>query len=652
MKNTEIIRKFDPSQPRDEDGQWTNTGQGEKIKVYRGTGRNYAEGENEGFLWVSTDKSVASNYADLDDEGNLMVEEFEIEKPKKPFKFGYSNPNQYVTAENVGNIWRRELTKLAKAKKITIDEWRKTSDLIRDWEKMAGSKVEMLHTLLNKTSTAKTSAQIIFNLGYDALEISEGDSVTYGLLKNVKNLEYNFILKFDPNQPRDESGKWTNTGGSSSTSEDSNQESTKLTIDEKYYLREYTRNGYSEYNQYLANPDSSFITEAQKYEYEQQIEYIKSALKKLGQDPENIFEGIVFRGDVWKLEDRGLKSYNRTIDMFKNALDNDSLVNYNVFMSTTQDFKQALDFAQPRSEWGDNYGQIMYSVITKNGAKIDSYSAYPKELEILFAPGTKFKVTEMVNRVNDIWTIMLEVQDAESKSINLNDYIQKFDPDQARDESGKWTDTGASSTSENSELLTDAEFDAISQYTGADFREINTYNALKNDPEKLLEWAEKNNFTDNTNSEFIESLEAKSQRIIRGLNKLRKNESFKDFQFTGDVFRGDSWQNNERGKNSYNRQLALFSNAFDQDTIVNYNTFMSTSTDSNVGNSFVDTDNHYFQIYYHVKVKDAPLIENISQYKDEHEVLLVPNSKFKVISIDQDVFVDTQTQIITLELLN
>ena len=212
MKKKHFTIKFDPNQARDEYGKWTDTGQGEKIKVYRGTGRNYAEGENEGFLWVSTDKSVASNYADLDDDGNLMIDEFEIEKPKKPFKFGYSNPNQYVTAKNVANIWKRELTKLAKAKKITIDEWRKTSNLISDWEKMAGSKVQMLHTLLNKRATAKTSAQIIFNLGYDALEISEGESVTYGLLKNVKNLEYNFILKFDPNQARDRRGRWTDTG--------------------------------------------------------------------------------------------------------------------------------------------------------------------------------------------------------------------------------------------------------------------------------------------------------------------------------------------------------------------------------------------------------------------------------------------------------
>ncbi len=239
--------------------------------------------------------------------------------------------------------------------------------------------------------------------------------VDYYSLDNKKNEsksnDVNIIYKFDPDQARDEDGQWTDTGASSSTSEDSDQEATKLTTDEEYYLREYTRNGYARYNKFLANPDSPFLTEGEKYEYARQIEYVKSALKKLGQDPENLFDGIVFRGDVWKLEDRGLKSYNRTIDMFKNALDNDSSVNYNVFMSTTQDFKQAMDFAQPRSEWGDNYGQIMYSVITKNGAKIDSYSAYPKELEILFAPGTKFKVTEMVNRVDDIWTIMLEEQD-------------------------------------------------------------------------------------------------------------------------------------------------------------------------------------------------------------------------------------------------
>ena len=425
MKNTEIIRKFDPNQPRDEFGMWTDTGQGEKIKVYRGTGRNYAEGENEGFLWVSTDKSVASNYADLDDDGNLMVEEFEIEKPKKPFQFGYTNPNQYVTAENVGNIWRRELTKLAKAKEITIDEWRKTSDLIRDWEKMAGSKVQMLHTLLNKPATAKTSAQIIFNLGYDALEISEGDSVTYGLLKNVKNLQYNFILKFDPNQPRDENGRWTDTGASSSDSQEgsdeNNEESTELTDDEIASIKAYTRN---------------------------------------------------------------------------------------------------------------------------------------------------------------------------------------------------------------------------------DFKNLTTYQALQDEPEKLAQFLENNRPNDLSPGAFEFKLALMSEEIENGINKMRLNPKY---QYTGNVFRGDSWSASRQ--NSFNRQMSLFQDAFDNDEIVTYETFMSTSTDSKVGGWF-QANIHTYKIDYIIKVKNGALIKEYSQHPTEDEVLLLPGSKFKVISIDQDVFTDKEDYLIELELIN
>ena len=408
MKNTEIIRKFDPNQPRDEFGMWTDTGQGEKIKVYRGTGRNYAEGENEGFLWVSTDKSVASNYADIDDDGNLMVEEFEIDKPKNPFKFGYSNPNQYVTAENVGNIWRRELTKRVKAKEITIDEYRVTSNLISKWQKMAGSKVEMLHTLLNKPATAKTSAQIIFNLGYDALEISEGDSVTYGLLKNVKSLQSNYILKFDPNQPRDEDGKWTDTGASSSDSQEdndeNNQESTELTDDEIASINAYTgdyfeyltkyealKNDPEKLAQFLEN-NRPFDESAANFEFRLALmsEEIQNGINKMRKNPNYQFTGTVFRGDGWYNSERGLDSYNRQLSLFIDAHDSDEIITYDTFFSTSSDKRIAESFQTSLNKY-----EIDYIIKVKNAAFIKEFSQHPTEDEILLLPGSKFKVIDI-----------------------------------------------------------------------------------------------------------------------------------------------------------------------------------------------------------------------------------------------------------------
>lgn len=413
MKNTDIIRKFDPNQPRDEFGMWTDTGQGEKIKVYRGTGRNYAEGENEGFLWVSTDKSVASNYADIDDDGNLMVEEFEIDKPKNPFKFGYSNPNQYVTAENVGNIWRRELTKRVKAKEITIDEYRVTSNLISKWQKMAGSKVEMLHTLLNKPATAKTSAQIIFNLGYDALEISEGDSVTYGLLKNVKSLQSNYILKFDPNQPRDEDGKWTDTGASSSESQEgsdeNNEESTELTDDEIASIQAYTSSDYKKLTTYQALQDepeklAQFLENnrpndlspgAFEFKLALMSEEIENGINKMRLNPKYQFTGNVFRGDSWTSSRQN--GFNRQMALFQDAFDSDEIVTYETYMSTSTDSKVADDFQINMHKY-----KIDYIIKVKNGASIKEFSAYPKEDEVLLLPGSKFKV---INIDQDIYGI-------------------------------------------------------------------------------------------------------------------------------------------------------------------------------------------------------------------------------------------------------
>ena len=173
-----FLAGFNPNQPRSKDGKWGN-----EITVYRGKGRNYRKGENEGFLWVATDKSDAMNYADLDENGEWMIDEFTIEKPKNVFTFPYKNRNQYVTSENIGNIFRQYVHRQVKAKLMNKSEWQIIWRKIDEFERLAGDKVEMIHTLINKPETSKLASSIIRDLGFDAIGVKENESFTYGLLK-------------------------------------------------------------------------------------------------------------------------------------------------------------------------------------------------------------------------------------------------------------------------------------------------------------------------------------------------------------------------------------------------------------------------------------------------------------------------------------
>jgi len=223
------------------------------------------------------------------------------------------------------------------------------------------------------------------------------------------------------------------------------------------------------------------------------------------------------------------------------------------------------------------------------------------------------------------------------------DFIQKFDPNQPRDEDGKWTDTGASSSDITP---TDDELQSINAYTDEEFWNLNKYEAIKNNPEKLKEFLQNNRRFDESPQDFEFRLKQMSEEIQNGINKLRKNPNY---QFTGEVFRGDSW--GETKIDSFNRQLSLFQDAFDNDTIVTYNTFMSTSTRKASADSFTFNTDPY-KIDYKIKVNNGAYIDEFSFHEGEDEVLLLPGSKFKVIDIDQDIFSDDNTEIITLELLN
>lgn len=236
------------------------------------------------------------------------------------------------------------------------------------------------------------------------------------------------------------------------------------------------------------------------------------------------------------------------------------------------------------------------------------------------------------------------------------DFIQKFDPNQPRDEDGKWTDTGASSSESSQEdndennqestELTDDEIASINAYTDQDFRQLTYYEAIQDEPEKLADFLKYNRPPDLSPEAFEFKLALMSEEIQNGINKMRKNPKY---QFTGNVFRGDSWS--DARQNGFNRQLSLFQDAFDNDEIITYDTYMSTSTNSKTADDFT-FDSHKYKIDYIIKVKNGAFIKEYSAHPTEDEVLLLPGSKFKVVDIDQDIFTDDESYLITLELEN
>jgi len=158
------------------------------------------------------------------------VDSWEVDKPQNALRFPYKRPNQYVTSDNISNIFRQYLTRMVKAKEISIEDYRVLSDKIRKFKELAGDKVEALSTLLNKPETSKIVSEIIYDLGFDALEISENGIVTYGLLKRKKDLS--FKAGFDPNQSRNDDGTWGSGGPTKEPEHFLGYHSSKYEIDE------------------------------------------------------------------------------------------------------------------------------------------------------------------------------------------------------------------------------------------------------------------------------------------------------------------------------------------------------------------------------------------------------------------------------------
>jgi hypothetical protein len=159
---------------------------GESITVFRGTGNNFfADSPNKAFTWVATEETVARDYAGVNDDGTYQVEEMEVSKPENPFQFPYKF-NTDVRASDIGGNLRSAL-------EMAIDDGRieerspKISEIlnkIREYEERAGNSLEKYHTKINKEGANVILREILSDLGYDAIAITERGVQTYGLFES------------------------------------------------------------------------------------------------------------------------------------------------------------------------------------------------------------------------------------------------------------------------------------------------------------------------------------------------------------------------------------------------------------------------------------------------------------------------------------
>jgi len=165
----------------------------EKIKVYRGKGKNVSEGENEGVTWVAEDKKVAENYSN---DGN--VEEIEVTKPKNPFP----NPTDtiHVKGSDVGNKLKGILNRLFREGKVTKEQAIEASKAIDEFVLAAGEESELYSTKTNKKGVSSKYVKALQALGFDGIVQKESynsgspftatktgnETNTYGIFKAVE----------------------------------------------------------------------------------------------------------------------------------------------------------------------------------------------------------------------------------------------------------------------------------------------------------------------------------------------------------------------------------------------------------------------------------------------------------------------------------
>ena len=157
--------------------------------MYRGVGRNFAEGVNSAFTWVASDSETAFNYGE--------VQEVKVNIPTRPFEFPYKS-NVDVRGEDIANLLRNDVYSKLRDKALDKETASKIMREIDSYQKSAGDSLEKYHTKVSKPEASDKIKGILERLGYDGIFINEGKG-TYAIFKSEIQNVIDYVKQTQPN---------------------------------------------------------------------------------------------------------------------------------------------------------------------------------------------------------------------------------------------------------------------------------------------------------------------------------------------------------------------------------------------------------------------------------------------------------------------
>lgn len=147
-----------------------------------------------------------------------------------------------------------------------------------------------------------------------------------------------------------------------------------LTAEQKTAIRDYTEKGFRRMNEQLREGTVTLFMQ-------RKIDILEDALDKLAD-----FRGEVYRGAT--IADRSVIEKYRAVG--KEVLED-------AFTSATKSPLKAFS------------GNVRFYLLSKHGKDISPWSAHPDEEEVLFKPGTRFKILEFAESRTDIELFLEEI---------------------------------------------------------------------------------------------------------------------------------------------------------------------------------------------------------------------------------------------------
>ena len=205
------------------------------------------------------------------------------------------------------------------------------------------------------------------------------------------------------------------------------------------------------------------------------------------------------------------------------------------------------------------------------------------------------RVAKVAEAQNNYWSLTPNYRDSgvelSAKSKELYQRLAGFDPSQNRGQDGKWGSEGG---------LTEKQKKCINYYTDDGYQNINGYLAKGKDSLNRL----------------------KTENEIKGSIKCLKNAISDLPNYEGKVYRGDTIKI---------KNLDDFKNNLDNNYL-EFKSFLSTTRDSNQAQIFGSlTRENEYPVIYSITSKKGKFIADYSDFKEEEEVLFMPNTRFNVL---------------------